>query len=155
VGTGRAYVGTVSSRFAVRAVALVVVTTALACTSGRSSSAPTTTSTAASTTTTTTAPTTTTSAVTPVGSPQEAATDFVTAWRNGDRAAAATIAVPSAVDAVFAAGDPGSIQNRGCNSPPDGSPVLCVYRTGPGELQVRVAPSVVGWYVDQAIVSPA
>jgi hypothetical protein len=78
----------------------------------------------------------------------------VSAWRNGDQTAALAIATPDAVQAVFAAGDPGRVENRGCNSPPQG-PVLCVYRTAAGELQVRVQPRADGWYVDQAIVSAA
>jgi hypothetical protein len=78
----------------------------------------------------------------------------VSAWRNGDQTAALAIATPDAVQAVFAAGDPGRVENRGCNSPPAG-PVLCVYRTAPGELQIRVQPRPDGWYVDQAIVSAA
>jgi hypothetical protein len=108
-------------------------------------------------TTTTTAPTTTTTvALSPAGSAQDAATTFVTAWRNGDRATALSIALPTAVDAVFNAGDPGSLQNRGCNHPPSpDSPVLCVYKSNVGEVQVRSAPRPDGWIVDQAIVSPA
>jgi hypothetical protein len=107
------------------------------------------------TTTATTAPTTTTVALSPAGSPQEAATAFVNAWHAGDRAAALAIALREAVDAVFNAGDPGSLQNRGCNHPPGDSPVLCVYKTNIGELQVRAQPRPDGWIVDQAIVSPA
>lgn len=110
----------------------------------------------APTTTTTTAPTTTTTIpLSPAGSPQEAATAFVNAWHDGDRAAALAIALPEAVDAVFTAGDPGSLQNRGCNRPPADSPVLCVYKTTLGELQVRVQPRPDGWIVDQAILSAA
>ena len=115
---------------------------------GSSSSSPTT------TTTTTTAPTTTIP-LSPAGSPQEAATAFVNAWHAGDREAALAIATPSAVDSVFTAGDPGSLQNRGCNHPPADTPVLCVYKTNVGELQVRTQPLTDGWIVDQAIVSPA
>ena len=107
-----------------------------------------------STTTTTTAPTTSTLPRTPAPSPSEAATTFVNAWRNGDRPAAAAVALPAAVDAVFAAGEPGSVQNRGCNQPPQ-PPVLCVYKTDPGELQLRIRPEGDGWIVDQARVSPA
>jgi hypothetical protein len=115
---------------------------------GSSSSAP--------TTTTTTAPTTTTTVpLSPAGSPQEAATTFVNAWRSGDREAALTIALAAAVDSVFAAGEPGFLEQRGCNRPPVDSPVLCVYRTAVGELQVRTQPREDGWFVDQAIVSPA
>lgn len=116
--------------------------------SSSSSAAPSTTT----ATTTTTAPPAT-NPIVPLGSATEAATAFVNAWRNGDSAAAATIATPAAVDAVFSAGEPGSIQNRGCNTPPGDSPVLCVYRTAVGELQVRVQPGPDGWFVDQAIVS--
>ena len=134
-------------------VVVVGVTIIVACSSDsttivdRSSDPPT-------TTTTTTAPTTTTVALSPAGSPQEAATTFVNAWHAGDRDTALTIALPAAVDAVFTAGDPGSLQNRGCNHPVDG-PVLCVYKTNVGELQVRAQPRPDGWIIDQAIVSPA
>jgi len=113
-------------------------------------------SSAAPTTTTTTAPTTTTTLpLSPAGSPQEAASAFVNAWHAGDRDAALTIALPEAVDAVFTAGEPGSLENRGCNHPPADTPVLCVYKTNIGELQLRVQPRADGWIVDQAIVSPA
>jgi hypothetical protein len=89
------------------------------------------------------------------GRPVDAVNQFVAAWRNGDRDAALTIAVPDAVDTVFGAGDPGSVQNRGCNAPPADSPVLCVYKTTPGELQVRAILTPVGWIVDQAKLTPA
>lgn len=112
-------------------------------------------STPPTTSTTTTAPTTTSTVpLSPAASPQEAATTFVNAWRAGDRATALTIALPAAVDSVFNAGEPGSPQNRGCNRPADG-PVLCVYKTAVGELQIRLQPQSDGWIVDQAIVSPA
>src|SRR4051812_35200179 len=87
---------------------------------------------AVTTTTTTTASTTsttTTVATVPLSrapSPSEAATMFVNAWRQGNRLLAAQIAVPAAVDAAFGAGEPGSVQSRGCNEPPQ-PPVLCVY----------------------------
>jgi hypothetical protein len=82
-------------------------------------------------------------------------TTFIDAWRDGNQLLAATIAVPAAVDAVFTAGAPGSIQDRGCNTPPPGSPVLCVYRTDVGEVQVRAQERPDGWIVDQARVSAA
>ena len=106
---------------------------------------------------TTTAPTTTPETVplSPAESAQVAATTFVNAWRDGNRLAALTIALPAAVDAVFAAGEPGSLENRGCNRPPMDSPVYCVYRTTIGELQVRAQPGPDGWIVDQAILSDA
>src|SRR5581483_4288259 len=106
----------------------------------------------------TTAPTTTPTTVmppAPASSPSRAASTFVGAWRAGDRDTALTVAVPAAVDAVFAAGEPGALENRGCNEPPPGSPVLCVYRSAVGEVQVRVQPVGDGWYVDQARVTPA
>src|SRR3954453_1075329 len=118
---------------------------------GHSSPPPTSTST---TTTTPTVPVTV--PISPASSPTEAATKFASAWRDGNQLAALTIALPSAVQSVFDAGAPGFTENRGCNRPPPDSPVLCVYRTAIGELQVRVQPQPDGgWVVDQAIVSPA
>ena len=114
---------------------------------------------ATTTTTTTTSTTTSTTTVPPVPlspapSPEEAATTFVNAWRNGNQLLASTIAVPAAVDAVFSAGEPGSVQNRGCNEPPQ-PPVLCVYRTDAGELQLRIRPQDDGWIIDQARLTAA
>ena len=110
--------------------------------------------TGSTTTTTTTAPTTSTVPLAPAPSPSEAATTFVNAWRQGDQQLAATVAVQAAVDAVFAAGEPGSVQSRGCNEPPQ-PPVLCVYKTDVGEVQLRIRPERDGWIVDQARVSAA
>jgi hypothetical protein len=64
-----------------------------------------------------------------------------------------TIALSSAVDSAFDAGEPGSLENRGCNHPPVEGPVYCVYKTAVGEVQVRAQPVPDGWIVDQAIVS--
>src|SRR4051794_10112732 len=143
------------------AAPLLAACALLACSKGNSpaaaqqaSSAATTTTTNTTTTTTTIAPTTTTDPIVPSASASEAAASLVDAWRSGDQAAASAIAVPAAVQAVFGAGKPGRVENRGCNTPPVSGPVLCVYRTAPGELQVRVQPRPDGWYVDQAIVSP-
>jgi hypothetical protein len=108
-----------------------------------------------STTSTTISPTTTSDPIVPAASAPDAAQKFLTAWHNGDQAAASAIAAPAAVFAVFSAGKPGRVEDRGCNTPPVKGPVLCVYRTAVGELQVRVQPRPDGWYVDQAIVSPA
>lgn len=146
-----------------RAAVVIGVLLLIACSSDSESptvAAPSSQSAAASTTTTSTtttiATTTTVIPPAPASSPEEAASTFMSAWRAGDRDTALTVAVPAAVDAVFAAGEPGSVQNRGCNSPPVG-PVLCVYRTDPGEVQVRVQPTADGngWYVDQARVTEA
>jgi hypothetical protein len=66
------------------------------------------------------------------------------------------VAVPAAVDSAFAAEQPKSLENRGCNRPPPDSPVLCVYRTNSGnEVQLRIAQEGGGWVVEQAIVSAA
>jgi hypothetical protein len=111
--------------------------------------------TTASTTTTTIATTTTADPIVPAATAPDAAQKFLSAWRNGDQAAASAIAAPAAVMAVFGAGKPGRVEDRGCNTPPVKGPVLCVYRTAVGELQVRVQPRDDGWFVDQAIVSPA
>jgi hypothetical protein len=81
-----------------------------------------------------------------------AARALIAAWKAGDRDAAAAIAVPAAVDALFAT-EPGSVQDRGCNEPPPDTPVLCVYRTGAGELQLRMAPVPGGWIVEQALLT--
>src|SRR5689334_17060046 len=72
----------------------------------------------ATTTTTTTVPPTTAPPPpsAPKSTPQAAATALMTAWRNGDRDAALTVALPSTVDYLFGAGEPGSVQNRGCQT---------------------------------------
>lgn len=119
-----------------------------------SSAAATTRTTATSSTTTTTTTPPSTVPLSPAASAEDAASQFMSAWRQGNALLAATIAVQPAVDAVFSAGEPGSIQARGCNAPPQ-PPVLCVYRTDPGEVQLRIRPEGDGWIVDQARVSPA
>jgi len=140
---------------------LVAVFALAACSNGSSSSArppsssePATSTTTTTTTTTTIAPTTTADPIVPASSAPAAARTFVNAWRNGNQAAASAIAAPGAVQSVFGAGKPGQVEDRGCNTPPVSGPVLCVYRTAAGELQVRVQPRSGGWYVDQAVVSP-
>jgi len=141
-----------------RVVAVVAVALAVAaCSSdgyGGSTAQATTTTVSTTTTTATTVPVTVPR--TPAESPQAAATTFVNAWKAGNPLLAATVAVPEAVDAAFGAEQPKSLENRGCNSPPPDSPVLCVYRTSSSnELQLRISPEAGGWIVEQAIVSPA
>ncbi|QXC62543.1 hypothetical protein KSP35_07020 [Aquihabitans sp. G128] len=78
--------------------------------------------------TTTTAPTTTTVAA-PVGagSPEDATAQLYAAFQAGDRAAAAKVAEPAAIDAVFAA-VPGPYQPyRGCDTAEFGTSG-CLYR---------------------------
>ena len=118
--------------------------------SSASSAAPSTTST--STSTTAPPPPTTVLPAEPADTPAAAAGRAIAAWRAGDRDAALTIAVPAAVDTLFAA-EPGSVQDRGCNQPPPDTPVLCVYRTGAGELQLRMIPVPGGWIVEQALLT--
>src|SRR5688500_2199600 len=138
-----------------RAAAVLCAVVFVGCGSDAESPAASSSSPAPTTTTTTTAPTTTTLPLSPAGTPQDAVTIFVNAWRAADRDGALTIAFVAAVDAVFAAGEPGFLEHRGCNRPPPDTPVLCVYRTGVGELQVRAQPYEGGWIIDQAIVSAA
>jgi len=74
---------------------------------------------------TTTAPTTpitpatappTTVALIPQETPDLAATALLTAWNAGDRHAALVVAIPSAVDALFAV-PPAAFSDRGCQTP--------------------------------------
>src|SRR3954451_13856149 len=105
-------------RVAVVAAIALAFGGATACSSDGDAAAPsTTTTTTTSTTTTSTSTTTTTLPRTPAGSPQDAATAFVNAWKAGDRVAAASVAVPAAVDSAFGAEQPRSLENRGCNRP--------------------------------------
>jgi hypothetical protein len=136
-----------------RAVALVGALLLMSCSSdtakpaaGRSSDIP--------TTTATTAPPATVP-LQPASSPSEAAAAFVNAWKAGNRLLASTVAAPAAVESVFGAGNPGAVQNRECNQPPADSPVLCIYKTDVGEVQLRVQRRPDGWIVDQAKVSAA
>ena len=118
--------------------------------SSASSAGPSTTTT--STSTTAPPPPTTLLPAQPADTPADAARRAIAAWRAGDRDAALAIALPAAVDALFGA-DPGSVEDRGCNQPPPDTPVLCVYRTGAGELQLRMVPVPGGWIVEQALLT--
>src|SRR4051794_35544638 len=114
-------------------------------------------SSAPSTATSTTVPIPTTTTAPPLpaqpaDSPLAATNALIAAWKAGDHDAAATVALATVVDSLFAA-DPGVVQSRGCNEPPPDTPVLCVYRTGAGELQLRAAPVPGGWIVDQAALT--
>jgi hypothetical protein len=88
----------------------------------------------------------------PADTPVDAAGALIAAWRAGDRDAALAIAVPAAVDALFST-EPGAVEDRGCNEPPPETPVLCVYRTDAGELQLRMSPVPGGWIVEQALLT--
>ena len=136
-------------RAAAVALAVALPVALAACGGGGSNNAAST----STTTTTTTAPTTTV-AVVPRPNPSAAATALIDAWKNGDRAAGLPVAPAAVVDALFAAGAPGSVQSRGCSSDKL-DPAQCVYRTAPGELQIRTTKSGPGWIVESARVSPA
>jgi hypothetical protein len=79
---------------------------------------------------TTVAATTTTTVYRPTGpqaSPDAAAARLVSAWAGGDRAAAASVATPTAVQALFATPYPaGYLQSRGCTA--GANPATCTYR---------------------------
>jgi microcystin degradation protein MlrC len=98
--------------------------------------------------------TTTTVARQPQDTAVHAINAFVQAWRDGDQAAAATYALPPAVQSAFAAGVPARLTNRGCMSG-DVDPISCVYASELGEVQVRATQQDGGWVVDQVQVTPA
>jgi hypothetical protein len=104
--------------------------------------------------TTAAATTTTTMVAVPAGahSATDAADDLVRAWSEGDRAAAATVAAPEAVDALFAARYPGTglAIDRGCGD----TPIVCSFGPPGGadpddalyELTMAQSPDGL-WYV--------
>jgi len=127
-----------------------VALTAIGCSTGQGNrSAPTT-----DTTESTVAPTTSTTSTTlrtptsPQPTPDAAASRLVSAWASGNRDAAAAVASPQAVDALFAQTYPaGYLQARGCTT--GANPATCTYRNtktdGIYEIAVTSGPS--GWYV--------
>lgn len=92
----------------------------------------------------------------PVGAadPGEAAATLYAAWKAGDRAVAATVAEPAAVDGVFAAA-PGdyALYNR-CDTGEFGSS-SCLYRGDPGTIQFAMTERDGTWVVTTAIFSEA
>jgi hypothetical protein len=119
---------------------------------GSSGGAVATTTTTAPVTTTTIVPpsTTTTVPLQPQATPGAAATRLIDAWHAGDRATAAAVASPAAVEVVFGI-PPGTMQARGCNQSGT-SPSYCVYRTSVGELQLKLTNDGPGWLVADAIL---
>lgn len=117
------------------------------------------TSTAASSPSSDPAPTTapTTTVVEPVGVPEPAtaAQKLYDAWVAGDREAAATIADPPAIDAVFAA-TPGPYElYRGCDSGEfDTGGCLFRDRTTNNTIQIDLEKRDSGWVVAGAFFSP-
>ena len=116
-------------------------------------SAPTTT--APSPPTTVAPPTTTTYAPSgPQASPYGAASRLIDDWSTGNRAAAASVAAPAAVQTLFAIAYPaGWIQYRGCTASST-DPGTCTYRNtetnGLYEITVTRAAAP-GWYVSAVI----
>ena len=148
-----------------RAWPAVIVVLAAACSSGAAShaagpTAPATAAplpamtlatTAAPTTTTTAAPATTTVALAPVSSPLAAADALLGAWRAGDRQAAARVATPDAVAALFA-GPPRAYSDRGCQDPLNGASA-CAFGAGSGLIQLQTINVPAGWIVESVTVN--
>lgn len=110
-------------------------------------------------TTATSAPATTagpTTAPPPVGvaDPEEAAATLYAAWKIGDRATAASVAEPAAVEGVWAAA-PGDyrLYNK-CNTGEFGQS-SCLFRGDPGTIQFNMKQHETTWVVTGAIFSPA
>lgn len=105
---------------------------------------------------TTTAEETTTTAAPPVGAPepQQAAATYYMAWKAGDAATAATVAEPSAVEAMatIAPGDY-SLYNR-CNTGEFGQST-CLYRGDAGTIQFSMADRGGSWVVTTVFFSAA
>ena len=90
----------------------------------------------------------------PQPDPASAAGALIDAWKAGDQAGAATLAPAEAVQVLFAAGTPTSVEARGC-SDAKYDPAQCVFRTDIGEVQIRTTMQGDGWVVDQARVTAA
>ena len=115
------------------------------------------TTTLAPATTTTTASTTTTVAVPPAPqpTPDAAAAAFIAAWKKHDMAAAARVATPVAITALFATPYSNqTVQSRGCSV--EFVPRVCSYGPfagGSGPLyEIDLTPAGSAWYVSNAIV---
>ena len=111
----------------------------------------------ATTTTTSHVRATTTSTTTPIPSglkpgAEAAATALVSSWASGDRAAALTVATPSAVSTLFS--NPyssGNAIDRGCST--SFSPIVCTFGPPGGAsptdpiFEIDVTQTAGGWYV--------
>ncbi|MGQ0678712.1 MAG: hypothetical protein ACT4OM_03480 [Actinomycetota bacterium] len=90
------------------------------------------------------ATTTTTLPLMPEATFEQATASLFQAWRSGDRAAAAAVALPEAVDAMFAV-PAGPVQSRGCDTAEGEHD--CAYRFGDQLLRLQVAQVPGGWVV--------
>jgi len=108
------------------------------------------------TTPTTAAPaaTSTTVALIPQETPDLAATALLSAWRAGDRHGALLVAIPSAVEALFAQA-PQSFSDRGCQSPLNGM-ASCAFGIGANAAiaQIQTVTLAGGWVVQMVAVNP-
>ena len=102
----------------------------------------------------TTPPTTAYAPATPQPSPDVAAAALISDWASGSRAAAAQVAAPAAVSAVFAQPYPYSyMQPRGCTDAGT-NPGTCTYanRQNGALYQITVSRAGSGWYVSSVSV---
>ncbi len=98
-------------------------------------------------------PTTRWTPAAPQTNPDAAAAALVNAWAGGDRAMAATVAMPQAVAALFAVPYPGAdlAISRGCSA--GFPPIVCTYGPPGGAsptdsiYEISVAQDPTGWYV--------
>ena len=77
----------------------------------------------------------------------------MTQWSNGDRASAASVAAPAAVQKLFSITYPaGWLQFRGCTASST-DPGTCTYRDTETNAiyEVTVTRSAAGWYVSAVI----
>jgi hypothetical protein len=91
----------------------------------------------------------------PQPSPDDAASQLVQDWGNGNRAGAAAIAAPPAVTGLFSVPYPGSsLDFRGCSG--TFSPAVCSYRDGYSSdsplIQLTATQTAAGWYVSSVMV---
>jgi hypothetical protein len=102
----------------------------------------------------TTAPTTATTVAGPVGTPEPhaAAQTLYDAWKAGDKARAATVAVPEAVAGVWAAAPGDYALYNECNTGEFGSSA-CLYRGDPGTIQFAMEQQGSAWVVVEAVFS--
>jgi hypothetical protein len=102
-------------------------------------------------------PTTAWRATSPQPSPQAAADALVGAWATGNRPAAAAVATPAAVRALFAVRYPGAglANSRGCSAA--FPPIVCTYGPpgggSPGDpvFDVYLRQTPHGWYVSSVM----
>ncbi len=90
----------------------------------------------------------------PQPSPDTAAGALINNWSTGDRTAAATVASPPAVAALFAQPYPaGYLQARGCTDP-SANPGTCTYanRDSGSLYEIGVTHLPAGWYVSSVSV---